>query len=230
VIAPDIRAAASRLAHAALVRVEDPAKRRVRVEDYLATLASVTGEAALVAAGAFDVEASDITPGSPVFGDPINAVLSGDTSDWTAVPPDSVAGILVGELVPQPVPLEYFGSLDELYRHVAGHVGSAPWGSVRVGVPVDNQPAVLPLQVAFELRPAVDAADAEAGIPARRRHVPCAVALAEGIRQVQGAIDLHVAMTIALQVTFGMAKMAPMSRRAFDAHASAAGQPLDHDA
>jgi hypothetical protein len=213
-----------------LLRVEDPATRRVRVEDYLTTLASVTGEAALVAAGVFDVEASDITPGSPVFGDPINVVLSGDTTDWTAVPPDSVAGVLVGELVPQVVPLEYFGSLDEIYAHVAGHVGSAPWGAVSVGVPVDNQPVVLPLQVAFELRPAVDAAVAEAGIPARRRHVPCAVALAGGIRQIQGAIDLRMAMTIALQITFAMAKMAPMSRRAFDAQASAAGRPSDHDA
>jgi hypothetical protein len=189
----------------------------------------MTGEAALVAAGVFDVEASDITPGSPVFGDPINAVLSGDTTDWTAVPPDSVAAILVDELVPRVVPLEQFGSLEDLYRHVAGQVGSAPWGAVSVDVPVDNQPAVLPLQVAFELRSAVDTAVAEAGIPGRLRHVPCAVALAEGIRQVQGAIDLRVAMTIALQVAFGMAKLAPMSRRAFDAQSSAAGRPPDHE-
>jgi hypothetical protein len=217
-VTPAVRAAAAGLAAAALARVQDPATRSVRVEDYLTALASVTGEAALVAAGvpAF-IESSAIQPGSPVFGDQINAILSGEELDVAAVPTDSVLGVLRDELVPGTIPLEDFGTVERLYRHVAATVGSAPWGAVSTTASPDNQPRVLPLQVAFELRPAVDAAAEQAGLSTRLRHIVCAVALSDGLRQVTGAIDTRVAMTLALEVVFGMAKMAPMSQQAFDA-------------
>jgi hypothetical protein len=215
-ITPTVRAAAQQLAQAALARVQDPATGRVRVEDYLTALAAITGEAALVAAGVLDIETSEILPGSPVFGDPINVVLSGDGSDLAGVPPESVAGILLGELVPDTVALDDFGSLERLYRHVAASVGAAPWGAVLTTVPSGSQPTVLPLQIAFELRPAVDAAVVGSGLDRADRHVPCALALAAGLKQVREAIDIRVGLTLALEVVFGMAKMAPMSRRAFE--------------
>lgn len=77
--------------------------------------------------------------------------------------------------------------------------------------------SVMPLQVAFEIRPAVEAAGASADLPVARRHLLCGVALAEALRQVQGAIDMQVALTLALEVVFGMTKMVPMSNRAFEA-------------
>lgn len=211
-----MRTAADALAQAALQHVQVPA-RGVRVEDYLTTLAAMTGEAAILAAGFLDLEASDVPPGSPLFGDPTNHVLSGDTTDLAAAPADSVIGILVAELVPGTVPLALFGSIEDVYRHVAASVGKAPWGAVTVSVPEANWPTVLPIQVAFELRPAVDGAVAKAGLPANLRHVPCAVGLADAIKQVQGAIDPAVAVRLAIEVTFGMAKLMPMSRKAFEA-------------
>lgn len=78
-------------------------------------------------------------------------------------------------------------------------------------------PSVLPIRVAFELRPAVDAAVATLNLEPSRRHVPCTYALAEALTQVQAAIDPAVAIRLALEVVFGMAKMVPMSQRAFDA-------------
>lgn len=212
-----VRSAATTIAEAALGHVQDRTTRAVRVEDYLTTLAALTGEAAFLAAGVVDIEHSDLAPGSPVFGDQANVVLSGDTLDLAAAPLDSVLGILVRELVPGKVPLSTFGSIEVLYAHVAGSAGAAVWGSVAVSVPDANQARVLPLQVAFELRPVVDAAFARARLPANMRHVPPAVALADAIKQVQAAIDLRVGVLLALEVVFGTAKLMPMSRRAFDA-------------
>jgi hypothetical protein len=212
---------ATRLANQALRRVQEPKTGRVRVEDYLTVLAAITGEAALVASGVLDIETTQLTPGSPIFGDPMNQILSGDSTDLAAQPPDTVVGILVAELVPGTFELGDFEPLQGVYRRVAERVGSAPWGAVMAAVPDDHQPTVLPLQAAFELRPAVEAAVTEAGLPRSQRHVPCAQALAEGLRQVHGAIDGRIGLALALDVVFTMAKTVPMSRRAFEQLANA---------
>jgi hypothetical protein len=222
-----LRQAASNLASAALLRVQEPATKRVRVEDYITVVASMAGEAALVASGVIEIEASEFTPGSGLFGDQINWVLSGDTTDLSSAPADSVIGLLVRELVPDTVPLNAFGSLVDLYEHVAAGIGSTAWGAVALSVPSDNLPTVLPLQVAFELRPAVDAAFAQLGLPQSRRHVPCTLALADALKQVRQAMDPSTALRLALEIVFGMAKMAPMSRRAFAA-ASSESSPTSH--
>ena len=211
---------ATTLAGAALAYVQEPETKRVRVEDYLAVLAAMTGEAAVVAAGVFDIEHTDLTPGAAVFGDAINHVLTGDASSIDDVPADSIVGILVHELVPLVVTIEAFDSLERLYKHVAENVASPTWGTVALTVPTDNQPTILPIRAAFELRDAVDTAQAACGLERSHRHVPCATALAVAIGQVRAAIDLSIAMTLSLEVVFGMAKMVPMSRAAFESAAS----------
>jgi hypothetical protein len=202
--------------------VQEPSTGRVRVEDYLTVLGAMTGEAAVLASGVIDLETTDLPPGSPVFGDPMNQVLTGDTANLASVPPESVVGILVAELVPSTFALEAMPPLEQLYANVAAGVRSVEWGNVPLSVPADNAPSVLPIQVAFELRPAVDAAVLATQLDASRRHVLPTLALAEGLRQVQAAIDPAIAVRLALEVVFGMAKMAPMTNRAFEAVAGPA--------
>jgi hypothetical protein len=146
----------------------------------------------------------------------MNQVLTGDTANLASVPPDSVVGILLAELVPGTYALAAFPPLEDLYTGVAAGVGAVEWGKVPLSVPAGNAPFVLPIQVAFELRPAVDAAVASLDLDRSRRHVPCTFALADGLRQVQAAIDPSIALRLALEVVFGTAKMVPMSRRAFE--------------
>jgi hypothetical protein len=202
--------------------VQEPSTGRVRVEDYLTVLGAMTGEAAVLASGVIDLETTDLPPGSPVFGDPMNQVLTGDTANLASVPPESVVGILVAELVPSTFALEAMPPLEQLYANVAAGVRSVEWGNVPLSVPADNAPSVLPIQVAFELRPAVDAAVLATRLEPSRRHVLPTLALAEGLRQVQAAIDPAIAVRLALEVVFGMAKMAPMTNRAFEAVAGPA--------
>jgi hypothetical protein len=195
----------------------------VRVEDYVTVLATLTGEAALVAADLYDIETSTITPGAAVFGDAINRILSGDQSDVAECPADSVVGILVSELVPATVPLHMFRPLDGFYARVAASVGKAPWGTLTTSVAASNKPHVVPLRVAYELRGAVDAAQSKAGLAPRLRHVVCAVALADCLNQVKPACDVSMAVTLAMEVAFGAAKMAPMSGAAFGTVARSGG-------
>jgi hypothetical protein len=213
--AKQVRGAAEGLARAALASVQDQATGRVRAEDYVAVLAAVTGEAALVSGLRFDIEASPLTPGSAVFGPGINEILSGDSAD--TIDPDSVVAILRRELIPATAAEDVFPDLLALYRDVAANVGRAAWGTVATTVDEAHRPGVVPLQVAFELRSAVERAQSEAGLPTARRYVPCALALAIGLRQVSGVAPMRVVVPLALEVVFGMAKMAPISRAAFDA-------------
>ena len=204
---------------AAIALVQD--ERGVRVEDYLTALAAATGEAALVDSAMFDIESTDLTPGSPVFGDEINRMLTGDETNLSAVPQSSVAGLLRDRLVPETVPLDAFAPLDGLYAHVASGVGTTPWGEVPLSVPDEHRPGIQPIRLAFGLRSAVEAAVAElqegnGSAAAAGRRAPCALALASGIERTSQAIDVGIALTLALEVVFGMAKTVPMSRRAYE--------------
>ncbi|MEP6798436.1 MAG: hypothetical protein ABI890_09820, partial [Lapillicoccus sp.] len=115
---------------AALTLVQTP-EGRVRVEDYLTVLAAATGEAALAAAG-FDVAGHDLPPGSALFFDPVNAVLTGDPvtrpaaagTVWALIEP--LGGSLApADALPEPT---------ALYRFVVDHLGEAEWGRVTTSV------------------------------------------------------------------------------------------------
>lgn len=199
---------------AALQLVQD--ERGVRVEDYLTVLAAAAGEATLVDADLFDIEANDLTPGAGVFGDAINQVLTGDATDAAGLHPTTTVGVLVDQLVPDVVGTDAFGELGERYARVAAAAGSLPWGEVAVALPDDHRPWVLPLRVAFELRPVVVAAAAAAADAGWSRHEVVAAALASAIAQAAGALDPPTSVGLALDVTFGMAKVVPMSRAAFE--------------
>ena len=217
-----VRTAVMSVRDTALARVRDD--RGVRVEDYLTVLASLTGEAVVVDAGLFDIEQSDMTPGAPVFGDELNVLLSGDSTDIAEADPLSVVGVVRDQLVPGVLGPEGFPSLQDLYQIVAGNVGELAWGTVATSVPEDHQPEVLPLQVAFELRPAVSEAiaalAAELGSDCPSRHVLCALALASAIAQTADALDPVIGLRLALEVVFGMAKTVPMSSAAMSRLAS----------
>jgi len=204
---------------AAISRLQD--ERGIRVEDSLTALAAVTGEAALVDAALFDVESTELTPGSAVFGDEINRMLTGDETDLHALPATSVVGVLRDRLVPGVVVAQAFGPVERLYAQVAAGVGSTPWGEVPLSVPDEHRPGIQPLRLAFELRPAVEAAvaavqEGNGSAPVAGRRIPCAVALASAVERTAQAIDVAIGLTLSLEVVFGMAKTVPMSRRAFE--------------
>ena len=207
-----------------------PADRRHRVEDFLTVLAAATGEAAIVASGVIDIEHNDLVPGAGLFADEVNLRLAGPTLDLAAAGPATVIGVLRDRLSPDVVDMSAFGSLQERYQRVAAGAGTVAWGAVAIDVPPDNQPKVLPLRAAFEMRPSVATADAicvrsfskkHATQPEGwGRHVLCATTLASAMQQTAAALDPRLSLSLVLDVIFGTAKMVPMSNAGLAAGAN----------
>lgn len=195
---------------AALTLVQT-ADGRVRVEDYLTVLAAAAGEAALAAAG-FDIEGHDLTPGSGLFFDPVNAVLTGDPITRPAGP--GTVWSLVEPLGGTLVPAAELPDPAALYRFVVEHLGQADWGRVSTTVGADHAPTVLPLQAAYDLRPGVLEVERRFGAPVQDRHIVTTAALTAALEQTRTAIDVPLALRLGVEVLFGMAKMAPMTARA----------------
>lgn len=121
---------ALRAAAIAIVERDNP----VRVEDYLTVLAAATGVGALAAAG-FDVDGHDLVPGSGLFFEPVNELLTGD-------PPVAAGSVyaILHSLVPASVPFTAFPSPIELYAHTARSIGEASWGKVSRSAPGTSSP------------------------------------------------------------------------------------------
>jgi hypothetical protein len=205
-----LTAAATHIADVALRSVQT-ADGGVRVEDYLTVLAAAAGESVLVSAGLFDIEHNELTPGSAVFGDRINAILTGDSISLAEMTTDTVVGLYRAELVPVPIAPDALPDPRRLYEHVAGTVNDAPWGYVATTVDADHQPRVMALRAAFEMRAAVDEAVRVAEVNQAQRWVPCVLAICAAMRQVQAAIDMRLASTLVMEVLFAMSKTVPMS-------------------
>ncbi len=189
---------------------------RIRVEDLLSAAAAACGEACIAAAGDFDLEHHDLTPGSPVLSDRVNAILCADATDWPSAAL-SVFGVVRGGALAQGYADAEFPAIDEPMRSFAASVGgdgpSTPWGFVALTVPDDHRPAVQPLRQAFELRGPVRAVFAEHQMPTDEWPPTCAFALVIELARVRDAIDHGIAVRIVLETVNGMAKTAPMTDR-----------------
>ena len=195
---------------AALGLVQGP-DGRVRVEDYLTVLAAAAGEASLAAAG-FDVEGHDLTPGSGLFFDPVNALLTGDPITRPAAP--GTVWSLIEPLGSSLTPAAALPDPAAVYRFVVEHLGQADWGRVSTSVGPEHEPTVMPLRAAYDLRPHVLEIERQFGAPVEDRHVVTTAALTAALEQTREAIDVPVALRLSVEVLFGMAKMAPMTARA----------------
>jgi len=190
---------------------------RIRVEDVLSAASAVCGEACIAAAGEFDPEQHEFTPGSAVLSDHINVLLAGDSSDWTGVG-ESVFGLIrTGALASGYSEAEFPAPAEVFRAFAAGIAGTegAGWGFVPLTVPADNQPRVQPIRAAYELRGPVRVALAKDGLTTRDWPAITALAVVSELGRVRDAIDHRVALTLVLETVNGMAKTAPMTDEAF---------------
>ena len=81
-------------------RLNAPGKG-VRAEDLISTLASITGELCMAAAGVSDIRGPDLSPGMRVFSESTNSLFAGDRPGATLdeFPRDSVVGMLRDRLL-----------------------------------------------------------------------------------------------------------------------------------
>jgi hypothetical protein len=104
---------------------------RIRAEDVIAAAASITGERCIEAAGNFNSRKHNFVPGSRVFSDKVNELISGDSAgnDLDAVPAESIIGILRDRLLPSGYAKSDFSPLTVIFEHFAANVGRpSEWG------------------------------------------------------------------------------------------------------
>jgi hypothetical protein len=188
----------------------------IRVEDLLSAAAAVCGEACIAAAGEFDPENHDFTPGSVVMSDRINGILAGDSTDWEQAG-ESVFGVIRASALANGYAADEFPKLENVFRGFAAGVasGETEWGFVPLTVPADNLPRIQPVRSAYELRGPVHRILADNHVA--RSDAPALIALAIGgeLARVREAIDHRIATTLVLETINGMAKTAPMTDTAF---------------
>jgi len=199
--------AETRIREAAIQLVQEPGGG-VRVEDYIATVAAATGEAALAAAG-FDVQHHDLPAGSVLHYDAVRDRLTGDPV-MSPAPAGTVWSILE-PLVGRVVSSTALPDAQELYDQTDRNLGQAgPWRLVTT-VGDDHAPARAPLHQAFLLRAAVLETERLFAAAVSERHIVTASALTSAIDQTKSAIDPAVSLRLALEVLFGVARLAPMT-------------------
>jgi hypothetical protein len=189
---------------------------RIHAEDAISGAAAVVAERCILAAAEFDPRRHRFTPGSRVFSDRVNGLISGNQPTVESAAADSVVGILRDQLVVAGYRREEFPDLKGVFEGFAARIGKEEdWGWVPLSTPADNRPHLMPLMVAFETR-----ADVERGLAALRSDEAKALAastlaLADILGKVKDVIDHRVALLLAIETVNGMAKTAPMTDEAY---------------
>ena len=182
---------------------------RIRAEDLIVAAASVTAELCISGAGEFDPRRHDFVPGSRVFSDKVNELISGNSTEIETAPSHSVVGILRNELLSSGYASSDFGSLREIYSSFAANpLKPDEWVKIHWSVPEGNRPYILPLRVAYEARPTVDSVFR--GLNPSQRLRSSVMTLVKVLVAVRDVIDKRIALLLALETINGMAKTAPM--------------------
>jgi hypothetical protein len=193
---------------------------RIRAEDAICAAATIVGERCIDVAGDYPLREHDLTPGSRIFSDRVNELLCGDQAD-TAIanlPPQSVYGVIRASLSNDSYPDDKYPTLTSVFGGYAAGVGKAEdWGKVPVTVLPHNHPSIVPLQFGFETRDKVDAILHSIASDKPRCLVIASNALAALLNRMIGTIAPDVALRLAFEITNGMAKTAPMTKKAFAA-------------
>ncbi|HEY4250973.1 MAG TPA: hypothetical protein VGM87_07225 [Roseomonas sp.] len=191
----------------------------VRAEDAISAAAAAAGEACLMAAGVFAPDACPFPPGQLVLSDAVNRLLTGDMTEWEALPEVSAFG-LVRDLLPENhfPPAERPAIVPIFERFAAGAAAQLP-GEVPLSLGEAHRPRQPAALSALLLRPKVAALWTQAAVTAGERHRGCVVAMLRVLWDTRDVIAPDVALTLALETLVGMAKLAPAGMQAAPATA-----------
>jgi hypothetical protein len=192
----------------------------IRCEDFISAAAAFAGEVCMRKAADFDFDNSTFAPGKRVFSQKVNAVLSGDVTEWKDVPVTSAFGAIYNLLARSREiawPPETFPGISQIYENFAkglGHGASpAQWGYVPLSLPPAHLPQMPPLRSAFELRQVALGITGKQPIPTDALFAASSITLIKTLTVTRSAIDNAVAIRLALETMNGMAKTAPVLPR-----------------
>jgi hypothetical protein len=191
-------------------------ENRIRTEDAICLAATIVAERCIDAAGDFDLRKNDLIPGSRVFSDKINEILTGDIADKDIIeiPSQSLFGMLRDNLNGVYAPTD-FPKIADVFEFYARNIGEEKdWGKVPLSIPEGNHPFLLPLRIGYETRRIIDNLFQEIQADKMRIVRICNSSLSELLKMVHDVIDPKIALTLTLETINGMSKTAPMTDEA----------------
>ena len=185
---------------------------RIHVEDLISAAAAIVGEVSIEVAGDFNPRQHNYQPGQRVLSAKANELFSGD-KDLIDAPADSIVGIFRERLLACGFTQDDFPpSLKEIFTYFVANIGKAEdWGKVPLSVPKDNYPFMMPLQVAYESRAAVDKFFAPLGGDKKMKLRAATLTLSKTLCETRDVLARKIAITLALETVNGMSKTAPMT-------------------
>jgi hypothetical protein len=190
---------------------------RIHAEDAISAAATIVAERCIDAAGDFSLRDHEMVPGARVFSNRVNELICGDVAKGLAgVPSDSILGMLRAFLPATLYADEEFPSMEEVFKGFAAKIGKEDWGKVPLSVPKEHLPFIPPLRIGYESRDEVDRMLRDVGADKMRCVKIATICLAEFLKLVEGTMPHKVALTLAMETVNGMAKTAPMTRKAME--------------
>ncbi len=218
-------AAGKALFNAVCGKMRDPAGR-IRAEDLLTALASVTGELCLDSLMKTSLRQLSVNPGTLILGDHANATICGDVLDVSKAPADSVVGILRDRLSPIGYSLAEFPDLKrEVFEFFAANCGRKELRNrAPLSIPPEGHPTVHSMAIAYDLRATVDLALEPVGADLKARIRAAAHAIAEALIAVKDVMPHRIGLLLVLQTVNATSKMAPLTAAAVAAYEKSRSQ------
>lgn len=182
----------------------------VRVEDAICVMATILAERCIKVTNEFSIYSHDFEPGSTVFSERINELLVGPSSfkKWEDLPTDCMFRRMKLKLNSN-FDSSLFPSLDNIFVSFAENIGESEWGNLKLSVPRDNLPSILPLQAGYETRKYVDEKINVVDDEYTLRVV--INAMCSILIETKKAIDPSIALALTFEIINGMCKTATMT-------------------
>ena len=190
-------------------------EKGVRVEDAICVMATILGERCIKVANEFPLNGHDFKPGSAVFSEKINEILAGtvSTEEWDELSVDSVFRKMKLKLNSN-FESNHFPSIREIFESHAQSVGGTEWGNLKLSVPEDNLPFILPLHAGYETRKFVEE---KINLVDDQYTLRVVInAMCDVLIQTKKAIDPKVALSLTFEIINGMSKTASMTDDSID--------------
>ncbi len=190
----------------------------IRPENLLSATAAVTGEFCIRVAGEFDPYHHNFAPGSTVGSDKVDQLAVRRPTRLTSLPEGTLFGTIREGALHRGYADSDFPAIDDIVRQsVEGRARDgdqvAVRGRVVLTVSRDHLPKLSPLQEAYLMRELVITRMSNWGEPLNDQAVVCARATAMLLGYVRDFIDPKIALQIVFATVYGVAHMAPMTRR-----------------
>ena len=188
----------------------DMDEKGIRIEDSIGLISVIIGERCIAFAGEHSIHDHNLEPGEVLLSKKINNVLVGSSATlaWNTLSENSVFGMIWCNLTSK-FDIESFPSLQPIFDNFDQSVSNEKWANLSLSVPEKYTPSFLQLKAGYKSRSFV-----ENNIYQGDQYNCLCIAidaLCYILNETRKAIAPQIALTLACEIIYAMAKTAPMT-------------------